>query len=203
MPVPAPTVDVPVSPLRLTELLAQVSAEDERERHDLDEMQRFARQLERPFERAQWPAHFTGSAVVVEPQGARVCLIHHRKLDRWLQPGGHAEERDGGLLEVTALREAREETGLSVALHPAAPRPLDVDIHVIPARREEPEHRHLDVRFLVVAENPAALVLDPAEVFGARWLAWDEALSGTDEPALRRLLTKAWRQVRAPPSPRP
>lgn len=178
---------------QLASQLDRVRPEDERERLDLEEMRRFARTLERPFERTQWPAHFTGSAVVVDPEGARVCLIHHRKLGRWLQPGGHAEAGDQGLLEATALREAREETGLQVSLHPAAPRPLDVDIHVIPARGEEPEHRHLDVRYLVTAADPEALALDAGEVHGARWLAWDQALAEADEPALRRLLAKARR----------
>jgi 8-oxo-dGTP pyrophosphatase MutT (NUDIX family) len=91
----------------------------------------------------------------------------------------------------TALREAAEETGCRVVLHPSAPRPLDVDVHVIPARKTDAEHAHLDVRFLVVAENPEALAHDPAESFGARWLPWDEALAAADEPALRRLLEKA------------
>ena len=154
-------------------------------------MRALASALERPFSRAQAQAHFTGSAVVVEPTGERVVLVHHAKLQRWLQPGGHAEETDAGSLEATALREAREETGCQVRLHPRAARPLDVDIHTIPARRDEPEHLHLDVRYLVVAENPEALAHDPGESSGARWLTWDEALAEADEAPLRRLLEKA------------
>ena len=137
------------------------------------------------------PGHFTGSAVVVNPTGTLVCLILHAKLGRWLQPGGHADPADGGDLGATALREAHEETGLDVSLHPNAPRPLDVDAHVIPARKDEPEHRHLDVRFLVVASNPEALSRDPAETHGAQWLTWEDATSRADEPPLRRLLSKA------------
>jgi len=177
----------------LARLLDAHRPEDERERADLEAMRAAAGALERPFSRAQPGAHFTGSAVVVDPEGGRVCLVHHGKLNRWLQPGGHAEEADGGSLEATALREAREETGLSVRPHPTAPRPLDVDAHRIPARKDEPEHRHLDVRFLVVAEDPERLSHDPAESHGARWLSWDEALALADEPALRRLLLKARR----------
>lgn len=161
---------------------------DEKERADLDAMRRAARELERPFSRAQWPAHFTGSAVVVDPAGARVCLVLHAKLRRWLQPGGHADEADGGSLAATALREAREETGLAVSLAGGV---LDVDVHRIPARQAEPEHSHLDVRFLAVAADPAALRHDPAESHGARWLPWDEALALADEAPLRRLLAKA------------
>ena len=71
-----------------------------------------------------------------------------------------------------------------------------MDAHRIPARKSEPEHRHLDVRFLVVAENPEALAHDPNESHGARWMGWDEALALADEPALRRLLLKAKRAAR-------
>jgi 8-oxo-dGTP pyrophosphatase MutT (NUDIX family) len=175
----------------LEDVLEQHQATDDKERLDLAAMKLFARSLERPFARDQWPAHFTGSAVVVSPDGQQVVLVHHAKLHRWLQPGGHADEADGGDMATSALREAREETGLEVSLHAAAPRPLDVDVHVIPARKTEPEHRHLDVRYLVVAKNPDALAHDPHESFGAQWLTWDEALRRADEPPLRRMLQKA------------
>ncbi len=178
--------------------LAHHRPADEKETQDLESMRGFAASLPEPFSRTQWPAHFTGSAVVVDPSGARVCLLLHRKLQRWLQPGGHAEPADGGDLQRTALREAREETGLEVALHPTAPRPLDVDVHVIPARKDEPEHRHLDIRYLVVAAEPERLAHDAAESSGAGWLGWDEALARADEAPLRRLLEKARAALRQP-----
>jgi 8-oxo-dGTP pyrophosphatase MutT (NUDIX family) len=180
----------------MTPLLTSLDAHsplDDKEAADLKAMQAFARSLPQPFSRAQWPAHFTGSAVVVSPDFARVCLVLHAKLRRWLQPGGHADALDGGSMEATALREAREETGLQVSLHPTAPRPLDVDVHVIPARRDEPAHQHLDVRFLVVAQDPDALAFDPTESHGAQWLSWEDALARADEAPLRRLLEKARR----------
>lgn len=179
--------------MSLLELLAAHHPTDAKEADDLRTMRDFAASLPEPFSRAQWPAHFTGSAVVVTPDGARVCLVLHAKLQRWLQPGGHADAADGGSMEATALREAREETGCEVVLHPTAPRPLDVDVHVIPARKTDPEHRHLDVRYLVVATNPDALAHDPNESHGAQWLTWEEALARADEAPLRRLLEKARR----------
>jgi len=182
--------------MTLIELLAAHHPEDEKERADLAAMRDFATSLAEPFSRAQWPAHFTGSAVVVTPDGARVCLVLHAKLQRWLQPGGHADAADLGAMETTALREAREETGLEVSLHHAAPRPLDVDVHVIPARKADPEHRHLDVRYLVVAANPEALAHDPNESHGAQWLSWEDALARADEAPLRRMLEKARRLSR-------
>ncbi|WP_223642561.1 NUDIX hydrolase [Corallococcus sp. EGB] len=179
------------APAALVALLARHVPTDDKEREDLSRMRDFATSLESPFSRSQAEAHFTGSAVVVDATGERVALLHHAKLKRWLQPGGHAEAGDGGDMEATALREAREETGCRVHLHPSAPRPLDVDVHVIPARKDEPEHRHLDVRYLVVAEDPEALAHDPAESFGIQWLGWDEALARADEAPLRRMLLKA------------
>ena len=179
----------------LQALLARHVPTDDKEREDLERMRRYAASLAQPFSRSQAQAHFTGSAVVVDPEGARVVMLHHGKLKRWLQPGGHADAADGGDMTATALREAREETGCRVHVHPSAPRPLDVDIHTIPARRDEPEHHHLDVRFLVVAEDPEALVFDPAESTAVQWLTWDEALSRADEAPLRRMLEKARRLV--------
>jgi 8-oxo-dGTP pyrophosphatase MutT (NUDIX family) len=182
---------MPTTDFSLGALLARHVPTDDKEREDLERMRAFAAELPRPFSRAQATAHFTGSAVVVDPKGERVLLLHHAKLQRWLQPGGHADEADGGSLEATALREAREETGCRVRLHPSAPRPLDVDIHRIPARKDEPEHFHLDVRFLLIAEDPEALAHDPEESSGAQWLDWPAALERADEPPLRRLLEKA------------
>jgi len=92
-------------------------------------------------------------------------LIHHRKLDRWLQPGGHADG-EGNLARV-AVTEVQEETGLSdmTLLLPA----FDVDIHLIPARPGEPEHVHLDLRFAVVVSGDETLQPADGEVFDAKW----------------------------------
>ena len=181
--------------MSLQDLLEAHRPTDEKEAADLAELRQFAASLASPYSRDQHPAHFTGSAVVVTPDGRHVCLVLHAKLKRWLQPGGHADVMDAGSMEATALREAREETGCEVSLHPNAPRPLDVDVHVIPARKLEPEHRHLDVRYLVVAANPEALAHDPNESTGAQWLTWEDALARADEAPLRRMLEKARAQL--------
>ncbi len=90
--------------------------------------------------------HLTGSALVVDAAGERVVLLHHRKLRRWLQPGGHCDG-DANLAAV-ALREATEETGIAgLRVHPVA---VDLDVHEVDPPAEGP-HLHLDARFLVVA----------------------------------------------------
>ena len=122
------------------------------------------------FERSCQVGHITGSAWIVNRAGDRVLLTHHRKLGRWLQPGGHSDG-DPDTLEV-ALREAREESGLDVrALDEAI---FDLDVHLIPARGHEPAHYHYDVRFLVqameerfrVSEESCALAWVPADRVG-------------------------------------
>src|SRR5262249_13776651 len=173
----------------LLALLSRVVAADAKEEADLAPMRAQATLLAEPLSRRQTTAHFTGSAVVTD--GRRVALVHHRKLGRWLQPGGHAEPEDGGDLLATALREAGEETGCPVAPHPTAPRPLDVDAHPIPSRGSEPAHLHLDLRFLVLTDEPEALRIDPSESAAVRWVGLPEALHRAEAPEMRRLLRKA------------
>src|SRR5688572_28763359 len=143
-----------------------------------------------PFDRGIPDGHLTGSAFVVSPDGARVLLLHHRKLDRWLQPGGHADvgEEDG---EAVALREAREETGISaLRLHPEAPRPLDVDVHAIPARGSEPAHAHLDLRYAVIVPTSAALLRSAKETNAVRWFGWEDLHGLGLDRGLQRGLAK-------------
>ena len=135
--------------------------------------------------------HLTGSAITVSADGSRVLLLHHRKLDRWLQPGGHGDPGETTGEEV-ALREALEESGIGgLALHPTAPRPLDVDVHDIPERGSEPAHEHLDLRYLVVAPEGAAVTPDLAELHEIRWVAWEEVDALGPDHGLRRALAKA------------
>ena len=155
--------------MTLAEALARHAAADPVEAAHLRTIVEFVGRHADPFDRRIAEGHLTGSALVVSARGDRVLLVHHRKLDRWLQPGGHADpgETSG---EAVALREAREETGIDgLGLHPAAPRPLDVDVHAIPAFGAEPAHAHLDLRYLVVAPEADALTRSAAESSDARW----------------------------------
>lgn len=133
--------------------------------------------------------HLTGSALVVDATGEHTLLLHHAKLDRWLQPGGHAD--GDGNLPAVALKEATEETGIE-GLRVVLPA-VDIDVHTIPARPGEPEHLHLDVRFLVLAPQGAA-VQHNEESHAARWApADDPAVCSSEElsRAVRRALAVA------------
>jgi 8-oxo-dGTP pyrophosphatase MutT (NUDIX family) len=186
--VPAPPTD---SREALAEALRRHVAGDEEEARDRDRILAFVLRHERPFDRAIAEGHLTGSAITVSTDGSRVLLLHHRKLDRWLQPGGHGDPGETTGEEV-ALREALEESGIpGLVLHPAAPRPLDVDVHDIPARGDEPAHEHLDLRYLVRAPEGAAAAPDLAELHEIRWVRWDDVDALFPDHGLRRALAKA------------
>jgi 8-oxo-dGTP pyrophosphatase MutT (NUDIX family) len=124
----------------------------------------FASDHDDALTRASVTGHFTGSALVVEEGTSRTLLLFHRKLQRWLQPGGHAD--GDATLAAVALREATEETGI-VGLR-VDPVPIDLDIHEVSSANEA-SHLHLDVRFLV--SSPAgARVAGNHESEALRWV---------------------------------
>lgn len=148
----------------------------------VDEMLR-ALEGDDPFSRRRFdPGHFTASAFVCCARGQRVLLVHHRKLGRWLQPGGHPEVGDANLLE-TARRELVEETGVEPS-RLLLEGLFDVDVHEIPATPREPPHRHYDVRFAFLADHER-LRISP-EVIDARWVPWTEVHAHTDERSVLR-----------------
>lgn len=142
------------------------------------------------FDRQRWDGHLTASCFILDHERANLLLLFHKKLDKWLQPGGHGEAGEVDPLEV-ARREAREESGLSdLSLEP--PTPFDLDVHLIPARKDEPAHEHLDIRFLFVAAPGAALRPGEGESSRLRWVPLGEVAAVSDESvarAARKLLS--------------
>lgn len=147
------------------------------------------------FQRAHIPGHFTGSALVCDPHLLRVALTHHRKLDKWLQFGGHADG-DENLARV-ALKEAEEESGLPRLAYldfeeslgcPHHPVPFDLDIHEIPARGTDPPHLHYDVRFLLVSEVATLQINEESHQLG--WFTLPEARQKTQEQSMLRQFEK-------------
>jgi len=170
-------------------------------RHDIQQIQQFLRHHSRPHQgiaedilssvypcsRSTMPGHITASTFILDEAYKHVLLIHHVALNRWLQPGGHVDAGESRL--GAALREAEEETGLKVKA--VVPRFLDVDIHRIPtnAKKQEPAHWHLDVRFLCVAEGTQPLINDK-ECSGYRWQALTDLLIVPEE-SFRRFAQRA------------
>lgn len=136
-----------------------------------------------PFERASLAAHFTASAWLVSADGERVLLTHHRKLDRWLQLGGHADG-DANLARA-ALREAQEESGITGLV--VEDDIFDLDQHEIPPRVHEPAHWHYDVRYVVCATQSETFVVSDE----SHALAWRHVATLADDPtadqSLRRM----------------
>ncbi len=135
------------------------------------------------FARERLDGHFTGSAWLVSRDGRRVLLTHHRKLDRWLQLGGHA---DGDMdLRAVALKEAEEESGLTGLT--VDDDIFDLDKHWIPERGDVPGHCHYDARYVVRAgDNEAFVVSDESNALAWREIAEIAADPSADE-SLRRM----------------
>jgi 8-oxo-dGTP pyrophosphatase MutT (NUDIX family) len=168
-----------------------------------------------PFSRAHFaPGHFTASCYIVDGAG-RLLLHHHRRLDRWLQMGGHVEA--GESTALAALREGAEESGLrdltlvSVMLSRADGEAsqdatashseilrfaqddagiFDLDIHGIPAAKGEPDHDHFDVRYLARTASPHAITIDRAESNELAWVTLERAAELMHGPESHRVLRK-------------
>jgi 8-oxo-dGTP pyrophosphatase MutT (NUDIX family) len=149
------------------------------------------------FERSCRPGHITAAAWIVSRDRRRALLTHHRKLDRWLQLGGHVDGE--WRVEEAAVREAREESGFRrFELVPigGALIPLDLDVHEIPPRYDahgdvvEDAHEHHDIRFLLMACDDDAICVSD-ESHDVRWCTPEEVRQLTDEESVLRMLRKA------------
>ncbi len=168
--------------------LDQYSPFDEDEALTLLDMVEFVNQHPNCFDRELSIGHITGSAWIVDLDRSHVLLTHHRKLNRWLQLGGHSDG-DPDTLKV-ALREGREESGIET-LRPVTEAVFDIDIHLIPARKNEPEHYHYDVRFLIEADRNTPLVVSE-ESHDLAWVLLDEVENLIDEVSILRMLKKTY-----------
>ncbi|HKE23763.1 MAG TPA: NUDIX domain-containing protein [Bryobacteraceae bacterium] len=141
-----------------------------------------------PFSRHQFtPGHITCTGLVRSPGGRRVLLVHHRRLDRWLLPGGHVEREDAEIWE-SARREVREETGAVLEPDPRPPL-ISLDVHGIPPKRHEPYHLHHDLIFLFQARSEAVEVSEESRA--VTWCAPEDfdryAVPGNVRRAVSRI----------------
>ena len=140
-----------------------------------------------PFTRSNFtPGHVTASGFVLSPDGDALLLIHHRKLGRWLQPGGHIEPGDADV-EAAARRELREEVGLD-RLTLATDGIFDLDVHAIPAIGREPAHEHFDVRFLFRADELSLGGGEDRET--ARWMQLSDIEAFAPDRSVARAVDK-------------
>ena len=152
----------------------------------VERFRRFVQGQPHCFQRDCWDdGHITGSALVLNPERSALLLTLHPKFGRWLQLGGHADGETDPL--AVACREAQEECGIEVT--PLSTEPVDLDIHAIPARGDEPSHYHYDVRFVLAAETSDTVVSN--ESLALRWVPISELTSFTQEESILRLVAKS------------
>ena len=139
------------------------------------------------YYRDHLPGHITGSSWVLNQRKDHVLLLLHGKLNKWLQPGGHADG-DENIFGVS-LREAREETGLKKLdlIHDGL---FDIDIHPIPQRKDFPEHLHYDVRFCFLADDQEPLLISE-ESHQLAWIKIEDLVHQTQgNESIRRMYEK-------------
>ena len=150
------------------------------------ELNKFVVENERCFDRELLIGHVTGSAWVIDKRGTKTLLTHHKKLNKWFQPGGHADG-DSDIAAV-AMREAQEETGL-IDLEFVAGEIFDLDIHLIPERKDEPENYHYGCRYLIrCAGDETYSVSDESNDLA--WIQFSEIDQYTNEESILRMIKK-------------
>jgi 8-oxo-dGTP pyrophosphatase MutT (NUDIX family) len=176
-------------------LLTGYRAAGETEAKDLERMNQLAASAPDPWSRAL-PLHFTASALVMHPETRRVLLRWHVRHGLWLQVGGHGDPGESDPLEI-ALREAREETGLTDLV----PWPDGSLRHVVVchvrASATEPEHEHADLRYFLATADPEAITPEDGQS-PLRWLSLDEARALVGGNNLRHTLDRVDAVLAAP-----
>ena len=170
----------------IAELLNAYDPSLEQERLFKRAMLDFAHQHADCFERSNLAGHFTASAWLLDQSGNKALLMHHRKLDRWFQLGGHADANH--LLLDVAIKETQEESGISV-IRSISREIFDLDIHEIPANTQDPRHFHFDVRFLLQVASNQEVKLN-SESKELRWIGKEIHELPTNSPSVVRMFTK-------------
>ena len=176
----------------LLQALKTYKTEFEEEKKFIQEMIDFIEKNPNCFERSNLKGHVNGSAWVLNPDEDKVLLTHHKVFNRWLQLGGHSDG-DPNTWNV-ALREATEESGIS-DIQFVMQEIFDIDIHTIGEnpKKNEPEHKHYDVRFLLKAPNENFVVSDESNAL--QWVSANELLKMAEKkeisPAMLRM-TQKW-----------
>ena len=156
---------------------------NEQERQDQAVMLAFLEKNPDAFYRTNLLAHMTASAWVVNPQRSKVLMVYHRLYDSWSWAGGHADGEED--LLAVALREVREETGVQ-RLRPVTEEIYSLEVLTVDGHEKHgryvPSHLHLNVTYLLEAEEDQPLRVCEAENSGVAWFSLADALSASTEP---------------------
>ena len=156
---------------------------NEQERQDQAVILAFLERNPDAFYRTNLLAHMTASAWVVNPQRSKTLMVYHRLYDSWSWTGGHADGEED--LLAVALREVREETGVQ-RLRPVTEEIYSLEVLTVDGHEKHgryvPSHLHLNVTYLLEAEEDQPLRVCEAENSGVAWFSLADALSPSTEP---------------------
>ena len=170
----------------LLELLEEYQPTYAKEKKFKQQIIAFIKTNEDCFERSLDIGHITASAWLLDKSGDNALLMHHAKLDKWLQPGGHADGDSDAL--AVAIKEAQEESGIQ-DIKAVDNQIFDIDIHLIPANSKDKEHFHYDVRFLLQVQSDEKLQINE-ESKELRWVSKNRANLPTNEDSITRMFDK-------------
>ena len=151
-----------------------------------DEMVKFVTNNTNVFGNENPLGHITASAWILNKDHSMVLLTHHKKLNKWLQLGGHTEPDE--YIRESAMREALEESGLK-QLKLIEDYIFDIDVHLIPERGLVKQHLHYDVRFLFVVNDDRAFIVSD-ESNALKWIPLEALSTFTVEPSIMRMVEK-------------
>jgi len=170
----------------LIQLLEQYHPTYQQEIESKDQILTFIKQHPNCFERSLEIGHITASAWLLSNDESQALLLHHAKLDKWFQLGGHCDGNPDVL--AVAIQETQEESGINniVAVDTQI---FDIDIHLIPDNKREKAHFHYDIRFLlkVVGDEDVVQNRESKEL---RWIDKKQDGLPTNEPSVIRMFDK-------------
>lgn len=172
---------------QLLSLLQTYSASETYEKQMLQNTLRFIEENPDCFERSLCIGHITGSAWILNKERTHALLMHHKKLNKWFQPGGHCDG-DADVMHVAA-KEAFEETGLEVK--PLSTTIFDVDHHQIPESKGISEHTHYDIRFLFEADHTTDELACNSEARAVRWIPLGDIHQYNNDDSIMRMVRKS------------
>ena len=177
--------------MKLREIIERYAPCCEQEKNDQRMMLRYMDIFDDALLRTNETAHFTASAWVVNKERSRVLMVYHNIYNSWSWTGGHADGEED--LLAVALREVQEETGLedvkAVSGEVYSLEILTVDAHFKKGKYVVP-HLHLNLTYLIEADEGQLLKIKPDENSGVKWFAPDEAVEASTEPEMKIIYRK-------------
>lgn len=172
--------------MELTEKIKKYEPYNEQEERDRVSMLYFLETAEKPFSRENTAAHMTASAWVVNKDRTKVLMAYHNIYDSWSWLGGHADGEEN-LLKV-ALQEVREESGVKT-LRPVSEDIYSLEILTVDGHIKRGQyvssHLHMNVTYLLEADDTEELSVKADENSGVRWFSPERAVEASTEPWFR------------------